>query len=434
MRIVDIIEKKKSGKSLEKSEIDFLLDEYLNNNIPDYQMSAYLMAVFFKGMTEDELAYFTLKMRDSGDVISFPDIDKFLVDKHSTGGVGDKVTVILGSLLAALGMATTKLSGKGLGHTGGTIDKFESIKDFEFSSTRKELVDIVNKTGVGIMGYSDTIVPLDKKLYSLRDVTGTVNSIPLIASSIMSKKLAIESNIIILDVKFGDGAFMKTVDDARELARTMVKIGNNLGRKTVALLTSMEEPLGSEVGNSNEIIEGIEALKGNWSDDVKEVVYYITYLALKEKGEVTTFEEASFLLDKVIEDGSALAIFKEFIKESGGKPELVNNYSLLPTAKSFYEVKSISTGYVNQIKAEEIGIAAMIIGAGRATKEDLIDHAVGITLHKKVGDYVKSGELLARIHFNDEKNLENSRNMILDAYKIQDSQIEKKKVVLEIVE
>ncbi|MDO4814523.1 MAG: thymidine phosphorylase [Gemella sp.] len=434
MRVVDLIDKKKNGQSLTNAEIDFLLDEYLANNVPDYQMSAFLMSVFFNGMAEEELAYFTLKMRDSGDVISFPDVDKFLVDKHSTGGVGDKVTVILGALLAALGMATTKLSGKGLGHTGGTIDKFESIENFEFSNTREELVNIVNKTGVGIMGYSDSIVPLDKKLYSLRDVTATVNSIPLIASSIMSKKLAIESNIIILDVKVGDGAFMKTIDEARELSRTMVNIGNSLGRKTVALITTMEEPLGKEVGNSNEIIEGIEALKGQWADDVKEVVYSIAYLALKEKGEVTTFEEASALIDKVITDGSALAIFKEFVKESGGNPELVNDYSLLSEPKNSLEVKSTTTGYVSQIMAEEIGKAAMIIGAGRATKEDLIDHAVGVTLHKKVGDFVEKDETLATIHYNDEKNVEKSKEMILASYVIQENQVEAKKVVLEIIE
>ena len=273
MRAVDIIEKKKKNQELSKEEIDFLLEGYLKEEIPDYQMSSFLMAVYFNNMTKEELTYFTLKMRDSGDTIFFDNLDYYLVDKHSTGGVGDKVTVVLGPILSAVGMATTKLSGKGLGHTGGTIDKFESIENFKFSVTKEELVEIANKTGVGLMGYSDNIVPLDKKIYALRDVTATVDSIPLIASSIMSKKLAIQSNLIILDVKVGDGAFMKTIEDARELSRRMVEIGKSVGRKTIAVLTNMEEPLGYSIGNANEIIEGIEALKGNWSNDLKEVVY-----------------------------------------------------------------------------------------------------------------------------------------------------------------
>ena len=300
MRVVDIIDKKKKNNELTKAEIEFLLDGYLSGKVPDYQMSSFLMSVYFNNMTKDELTNFTLTMRDSGDTIFFDDLDHYLVDKHSTGGVGDKVTVVLGPILSAVGMATTKLSGKGLGHTGGTIDKFESIRNFKFSTTKEELVEVASKTGVGLMGYSDNIVPLDKKIYALRDVTATVDSIPLIASSIMSKKLAIQSDLIILDVKVGDGAFMKTIEDARELSRRMVEIGNSVGRKTIAVLTNMEEPLGYNIGNANEIIEGIEALKGNWSSDLKEVVYEIVYLALKHKGEVKTFEEAIEKIDEVI--------------------------------------------------------------------------------------------------------------------------------------
>lgn len=434
MRAVDIIEKKKKGQQLENSEIDFLLDNYLQGNIEDYHMSAFLMAVYFKGMTDDELAYFTLKMKDSGDTILFDNISKYLVDKHSTGGVGDKVTVVLGPLLSAVGMATTKLSGKGLGHTGGTIDKFESIENFKFSNTKEELVNIANATGVGLMGYSDKIVPLDKKLYALRDVTATVDSIPLIASSIMSKKLAIQSDLIILDVKVGDGAFMKTIEDARELSTRMVNIGNKLGRKTIAVLTNMEEPLGFNVGNANEIIEGIEALKGNWPRDLKEVVYEIIYLALKNKGEVSTFEEAEKIINEAVSSGIALNNLKEFIKLSGGDENIINDYSLLPTAKKKVTVLAQSTGYVNKIRAEEIGKAAMVIGAGRAAKEDIIDHAVGIRLIKKVGDYVEQGEEIAVIYYNDEKNLITSKNMILDAYTITDKKIINKKNILEIIE
>ena len=434
MRVVDIIDKKKKNNELTKAEIEFLLDGYLSGKVPDYQMSSFLMSVYFNNMTKDELTNFTLTMRDSGDTIFFDDLDHYLVDKHSTGGVGDKVTVVLGPILSAVGMATTKLSGKGLGHTGGTIDKFESIKNFKFSTTKEELVEIASKTGVGLMGYSDNIVPLDKKIYALRDVTATVDSIPLIASSIMSKKLAIQSDLIILDVKVGDGAFMKTIEDARELSRRMVEIGNSVGRKTIAVLTNMEEPLGYNIGNANEIIEGIEALKGNWSNDLKEVVYEIVYLALKHKGEVKTFEEASEKIDEVINNGRALELLKQFIELSGGDGEVVNNYELLPTPKSVLEVFAQEDGYVTKIKAEEVGKAAMVIGAGRATKEDEVDHAVGIELKKKVGDKVEKGDLIAEIYYNDDKNIESSKAMVLDAYVIGNEKIENIKNILEIIE
>ena len=434
MRAVDIIDKKKKNKELTKSEIEFLLDGYLAGTVPDYQMSSFLMAVYFNNMTKDELTNFTLTMRDSGDTIYFDDLDHYLVDKHSTGGVGDKVTVVLGPILSAVGMATTKLSGKGLGHTGGTIDKFEAIRNFKFSTTKEELVEVASKTGVGLMGYSDNIVPLDKKIYALRDVTATVDSIPLIASSIMSKKLAIQSDLIILDVKVGDGAFMKTIEDARELSRRMVEIGNSVGRKTIAVLTNMEEPLGYNIGNANEIIEGIEALKGNWSSDLKEVVYEIVYLALKHKGEVKTFEEAAEKIDEVIANGRALELLREFIELSGGDGEVVNNYELLPTPKSVLEVFSEEEGYVTKIKAEEIGKAAMVIGAGRATKEDEVNHAVGIELKKKVGDKVEKGDVIAEIYFNDEKNVQSSKAMVLDAYIIGNEKIENIKNILEVIE
>ena len=428
MRAVDIIDKKKKRQELTKEEIDFLLEGYLAGIIPDYQMSAFLMAVYFNNMTKEELTYFTLKMRNSGDIITFDNLDYYLVDKHSTGGVGDKVTVVLGPILAALGMATAKLSGKGLGHTGGTIDKFESIENFKFSLTKEELVEVAGKTGVGLMG------PLDKKIYALRDVTATVDSIPLIASSIMSKKLAIQSDLIILDVKVGDGAFMKTIEDARELSRRMVEIGNSVGRKTIAVLTNMDEPLGYNIGNANEIKEGIEALKGHWSADLKEVVYEIVYIALKHKGEVETFEEASEKIDEVIKNGKALEILKDFISLSGGDGQVVNNYKLLPLPKSTSEVYSTKDGFVENIKAEEIGKAAMVIGAGRATKEDEIDHTVGILLKKKVGDLVKKGDLIAEIHYNDDKNIEQSRAMIIDAYVVGSKEQKGIKNILEIIE
>ena len=433
MRAVDIIQKKRDNEKLSDKEIEFLLNGYLAGDIPDYQMSAFLMAVYFNDMSQEELLKFTMLMRDSGDVIKFDEINRFLVDKHSTGGVGDKVTVVLSPILSALGMGNVKLSGKGLGHTGGTIDKFESIKGFRFSTTKDELVKIANKTGVGLMGYSDKIVPLDKKLYSLRDVTATVPSIPLIASSIMSKKLAIHSDVIILDVKVGDGAFMKNLELAEKLSERMIEIGKGANRKVRVVLSNMDEPLGHAVGNANEIIEAIEFLKGNYADDLKEVVYTIASLALKEKREVKELEEAKEKIDKVINDGSALKILSEFIEESGGNKELVNNYDLLPKAKSVMEIFSEKEGYIKKIKTEEIGKAAMIIGAGRAKKEDEIDHAVGINIFKKVGEKIAKNEKIAEIYYNNGENVEESKNMILEAFVLTEEKVEKQKAVLKII-
>ena len=433
MRAVDIIQKKRDNEKLSDKEIEFLLSGYLAGDIPDYQMSAFLMAVYFNDMSQEELLKFTMLMRDSGDVIKFDEINRFLVDKHSTGGVGDKVTVVLSPILSALGMGNVKLSGKGLGHTGGTIDKFESIKGFRFSTTKDELVKIANKTGVGLMGYSDKIVPLDKKLYSLRDVTATVPSIPLIASSIMSKKLAIHSDVIILDVKVGDGAFMKNLELAEKLSERMIEIGKGANRKVRVVLSNMDEPLGHAVGNTNEIIEAIEFLKGNYADDLKEVVYTIASLALKEKGEVKELEEAKEKIDKVINDGSALKILSKFIEESGGNKELVNNYDLLPKAKSVMEIFSKKEGYIKKIKTEEIGKAAMIIGAGRAKKEDEIDHAVGINIFKKVGEKIAKNEKIAEIYYNNGENVQESKNMILEAFVLTEEKVEKQKAVLKII-
>lgn len=434
MRIVDLIEKKRDKKNLNKQEIEFLLQEYLSGRVPDYQMSVFLMAVYFNGMNEEELLSFTMTMRNSGDVITFENVNKFLVDKHSTGGVGDKVTIVLSPILAALGMGTTKLSGKGLGHTGGTIDKFESIDGFKFSSTKEEIVAISNKTGIGLMGYSDKIVPLDKKIYSLRDVTGTVPSIPLIASSIMSKKLAIQSDVIILDVKVGDGAFMKNIEDAKDLALKMISIGKGAGRDVKVVLTNMDEPLGYSIGNANEIIEAIETLKGRGSSDVKKVVYTIAGLALKSKGEVENLEEANEKIDEVIKNGKALEKLREFIFASGGNGNLVDDYSILPHAKNMLEVYSEETGYVKKIKAEEIGKSAMIIGAGRATKEDIIDHAVGIKIFKKVGDFVEKNEKIAEIYYNDDSNIEKSKTMLLNSYILIDEKVNKIDEILGIIE
>ncbi|WP_064606887.1 thymidine phosphorylase [Streptobacillus moniliformis] len=434
MRIVDIIQNKRDGFELSTEEIKFLLNEYMQEKVPEYQIASFLMATYFQGMTDRELVDFTMAMRNSGDIIEFPKVDKFLVDKHSTGGVGDKVTVVLAPILASLGMATAKLSGKGLGHTGGTIDKFESIEGFNFSNTKEELSEIAMKTGIGLMGSSDKIVPLDKKIYALRDVTATVPSIPLIASSIMSKKLAIQNDVIVLDVKVGDGAFMKTIDIARELAKRMVAIGKGTNRQVKVVLSNMDEPLGHNIGNALEIIEGIEALKGNISADLKEVVYTIVSLALKAKGDIKELSEGKQIIDDIIKTGKPLEFFANFIKESGGNPEIINDYNLLPTAKNCLEVRSVSSGIVTKIKTEEIGKAAMVIGAGRETKESIIDHAVGIRILKKVGDKVEKDEVIAKIYYNDESKVNVSKEMILESYVIGNEKLEVITPILDIIE
>lgn len=434
MRVVDIIEKKRDGFELTKNEIDFLLDSYIDGTTPDYQMSAFLMAVYFKDMTDRELTDFTLKMRDSGDIITFENIHKYLVDKHSTGGVGDKVTIALAPILSALGMATAKLSGKGLGHTGGTIDKFESIKNFKFSQSKEDVEKIANLTGIGLMGYSDKIVPLDKKIYALRDVTATVPSIPLIASSIMSKKLAIQSDVIILDVKVGDGAFMKTVEDATKLAHRMIAIGKHANRSVKVIISNMDEPLGFNIGNSNELIEAIEFLKGNYSDDLKEVIYSIAYLALKSKDKNITKEKAYEMIDEVIENKEALNRLRLFISNSNADANLIDNYDLLPLPEHRLPIY-LKRGYVKKIHAENIGKAAMLIGAGRAKKDDLLDYGVGILIHKKVGQYIDGeNDLVAELLYNDPKNVQEAKELLEKSFEISDNKVPENKAILKIIE
>jgi len=432
MRIVDIIQNKRDGIKLSDTEIAYLLDEYLEGNVPDYQMSAFLMAVYFNGMEKHELKVFTEKMMNSGDLINFKGINKILIDKHSTGGVGDKTTIALAPLFASFDIGTAKLSGRGLGHTGGTIDKFESIKGFTFPETKEELVELVNECGTGIMGYSDKIVPLDKKLYSLRDVTATVSSIPLIAASIMSKKLAVHADGIILDVKTGSGAFMKSLDDARELAKTMREIGDSLDRKVVTCITDMDQPLGFAVGNSLEIIEAIETIKGRGPKEFSYLVKTLAAIGLQLKGDVKDLDKGRQMVEDMIQSGKPAKMLKAFIKSAGGDENIVDDYKLLPTAKNSVAVYAKDSGYVNKIEAETIGKAAMVLGAGRATKEDVIDHAVGLILNKKVGDKIEAGELLATVYYNDDKNIESSKQMILDAYTISNTQTKERDIVIEI--
>lgn len=432
MRAVDIIEKKRDGEVLNKEEIDFLLGKYLKKEIPDYQIAAYLMAVYFNGMSDEELKNFTTAMINSGDTIDFPGATKFLVDKHSTGGVGDKTTIALAPILGALGMGTAKLSGKGLGHTGGTIDKFESIKGFKFSETREELINLVNTTGTGIMGYSDRIVPLDKLLYSLRDVTATVPSIPLIASSIMSKKLAVHADAIILDVKVGSGAFMKNFEDAKKLAETMYNLGKLFDRNIICMLSNMDEPLGCAVGNSLEVIEAIETIKGRGPKEFQDLIIVLAAQALKMKGDVKTLEEGKKLVEEVIHTGKALDNLKSFIKASGGDPRVCDDYSLLEVAPEVTPYLAKEDGYISAVAADDIGRAAMMLGAGRATKEDDVDHSVGIIMRVKVGNYVKKGDLL--LEFYHKGNLtENIIKEVDKAVLYSKEKVEMKPIILDII-
>ncbi|MDP4083799.1 MAG: pyrimidine-nucleoside phosphorylase [Bacillota bacterium] len=402
MRIVDLIEKKRDGLELTKDEIDFIIKGYTEGSIPDYQISALTMAIFFKGMTEDERANLTMAMVDSGDKIDLSQIEGIKVDKHSTGGVGDTTTLVLGPLVAAVGVPVAKMSGRGLGHTGGTIDKLESIKGFHVEIKNEEFIELVNKNKIAVIGQSGNLTPADKKLYALRDVTATVDSIPLIASSIMSKKIAAGADAIVLDVKTGAGAFMKTLDDSRDLAQAMVQIGHNVGRKTMAVISDMSQPLGFAVGNALEVKEAINTLKGEGPKDLTELCLtlgsHMVFLAQK----ADSLAEARKMLEKAIQDGSALEKFKDFLSSQGGDSSIVDDPAKLPQAAYQIELESKEDGYVSEIVADEVGTAAMLLGAGRATKESNIDLAVGLVLRKKIGDQVAKGESLVTIYSNFE--------------------------------
>ncbi|MGX7200715.1 pyrimidine-nucleoside phosphorylase [Enterococcus plantarum] len=403
MRMVDIIEKKRNGKELSKDEIEFFIDGLTNGTIPDYQASAFLMAVYFQDMSDEERANLTLAMVHSGDVIDLSNIEGIKVDKHSTGGVGDTTTLVLAPLVAALDIPFAKMSGRGLGHTGGTIDKLEAFAGFHVELTDEEFTEMVNRDKISVIGQSGNLTPADKKLYALRDVTATVSSIPLIASSIMSKKIAAGADAIVLDVKTGAGAFMKTEEDAAELASAMVRIGNLVGRNTMAIISNMSQPLGNAIGNSLEVQEAIDTLQGNGPEDLTELVLTLGSQMVVLAGKTDSLVKARELLQGVITDGSALVKFKQFIKNQGGNPAWVDDPKLLPQANFEIEVISDSDGFVSEIVADNIGVAAMKLGAGRETKEDDIDLAVGLVLRKKVGDQVKKGESLVTIFANREE-------------------------------
>ncbi|MGG6431344.1 pyrimidine-nucleoside phosphorylase [Anoxybacillus sp. D401a] len=403
MRMVDLIEKKRDGHALTKEEIQFIIEGYTKGDIPDYQMSALAMAIFFRGMNEEETAELTMAMVHSGDTIDLSRIEGIKVDKHSTGGVGDTTTLVLGPLVASVGVPVAKMSGRGLGHTGGTIDKLESVPGFHVEITNDEFIDLVNKNKIAVVGQSGNLTPADKKLYALRDVTATVNSIPLIASSIMSKKIAAGADAIVLDVKTGAGAFMKDLNDAKALAKAMVDIGNRVGRKTMAIISDMSQPLGYAIGNALEVKEAIDTLKGEGPEDLQELCLvlgsYMVYLAEK----ASSLEEARHMLEQAMKDGSALQTFKTFLAAQGGDASVVDDPSKLPQAKYVIELEAKEDGYVSEIVADAVGTAAMWLGAGRATKESTIDLAVGLVLRKKVGDAVKKGESLVTIYSNREQ-------------------------------
>src|SRR6478609_11912463 len=415
MRMVDIIEKKRDGRELSTEEIQFLIKGYTNDQIPDYQMSAFTMAIFFQGMTEREQADLTIAMVESGEQIDLSQIEGIKVDKHSTGGVGDTTTLVLGPLVAAVGVPIAKMSGRGLGHTGGTIDKLESIKGFHVELENEQFIQLVNQNKLAIIGQSEQLTPADKKLYALRDVTATVNSIPLIASSIMSKKMAAGADAIVLDVKTGAGAFMKDLDDAEELAKAMVEIGKGVGRNTKAIISDMSQPLGFAVGNALEVKEAIDTLKGEGPEDLTELCLTLGshMVVLAEKA--SSLDEARAMLQEVIKNGKALESFKTFLSAQGGDASVADDPSKLPDAAHKIEVPAKEDGYISEIVAEKIGVAAMKLGAGRATKESEIDLAVGIMLNKKVGDSMKKGDSLVTIHSNIE-DVQEVMDIVYDSY------------------
>lgn len=403
MRMVDLIEKKRDGGTLSEKEIQYIIEEYTKNQIPDYQMSALLMAIFYEDMTDEEITALTLAMANSGEVIDLSSIEGIKVDKHSTGGVGDTTTLILAPLVASVGVPVAKMSGRGLGYTGGTLDKLESIPGFKIELSEEEFIRVVNESQVAVIGQSGNLAPADKKLYALRDVTATVNSIPLIASSIMSKKIAAGADGIVLDVTTGDGAFMKSLEDARRLAHTMVRIGKLANRQTMAVISDMSQPLGEAIGNSLEVVEAIETLQGKGPEDLVEMCYALgsQMVVLAKKAE--TLEEAHQMLQEALESGVALDKFKEMIRNQGGDATIVDEPERLLTAKYEVELPAKESGVVTQLVANELGIAAMMLGAGRRTKEEAIDHAVGLKLHKKVGESVQEGESLLTIYSNTEE-------------------------------
>lgn len=428
MHMYDIIMKKREGEKLSDEQIKFVIDGYTKNEIPDYQMSALLMAIYFKGMDKHETAVLTDCMAHSGDMIDLSKISGIKVDKHSTGGVGDKTSLVICPIVASCGVPVAKMSGRGLGHTGGTLDKLESIPGLTTSIEKEKFFDIVNTIGLAIIGQTGDIAPADKKLYALRDVTATVDNISLIASSIMSKKLASGSDAILLDVKTGSGAFMKTIDNSIELAQAMVSIGEHMGRKTVALITNMDIPLGYAIGNSLEVIEAVQTLKGIGPEDLTEVCLQLAsnMLYLANKGDILYCRK---LAQEAISSGHAFEKLKAMVSAQGGDSTVLDDVSKFAKASVMHEIISNKSGYITHIQTEKCGIASVILGAGRKNKEDIIDPSAGIILKKKLCCYVEKGEVLAQLYTSKTNTLKQSENMILDAITISDFKPTDKKLI-----
>lgn len=426
MRMYDLIMKKRNGEVLSEEEIEFFIQKYTAGEIPDYQVSALMMAIYFQKMTESETLALTMAMAHSGDMLDLSAIEGTKVDKHSTGGVGDKTSLALIPMVASCGIPVAKMSGRGLGHTGGTIDKLESFPGFSTSISTEKFIENVNQHGIAIMGQTKDLAPADKKLYALRDVTATVDNMSLIASSIMSKKLAAGADAIVLDVKTGSGAFMKAEEDAFALAKEMVTIGKNAGRKTIAVVSDMDQPLGRAVGNSLEVIEAIETLKGNGPEDFVELCLTLGSQMLVAGGVAKSVEEAKKMLLDAIESGKALNKLKEFVEAQGGNSQAIYDYSLLPGASIVREVPALESGFVSKIVCDEVGICSLVLGGGRETKDSIIDLGVGLILTKKVGDPVKEGDTIAKFYANDETKCNAAIERFYKAFHISETCPEKK--------
>ena len=434
MRMYDIIMKKRNGGALSKEEIRYFIEGYTHGEIPDYQVSALMMAIYFQKMTEAETYELTMAMAHSGDMLDLSEIHGCKVDKHSTGGVGDKTSLALTPMVAACGIPVAKMSGRGLGHTGGTIDKLESFPGFTTSLTKEQFIRNVNDIGIAIMGQTADLAPADKKLYALRDVTATVDNMSLIASSIMSKKLAAGADAIVLDVKTGSGAFMKREEDAFALAEEMVKIGKNAGRKTIAVISDMDQPLGRAVGNALEVKEAIATLNGEGPEDFRELVMVLGSQMLLAGGKAETVEQAREMLARTIADQSALKKLAQFVEAQGGDAKAVSHPEILPAASMVVPVCADTDGYIAQIACEDIGICSLLLGGGRETKDSSIDLSVGIVLEKKKGDYVKAGEVLGYLHANEEKRLEAAIEKFRNAYRISAEKPDAEPLIKGIVE
>ncbi len=431
MRAVDLIQKKKEGKEHTKEEINFLVENYTNGNIEDYQMSAWLMAVCFQGLTDEETAYLTEAFVNSGDILDFSSISENIADKHSTGGVGDKVTLVLIPILATLGVYTAKLSGRGLGFTGGTIDKLESIPNFKVELTNEEFFKQIKDIKVAISGQSPNLTPADGKIYALRDVTATVDNKSLICASVVSKKIASGATSIVLDVKYGSGAFLKTPEKARELADLMVKTGKLLNRSIDVVISSMEQPLGKNVGNSLEVIESIEFLKGNYEQDLYEITLDISAKTLLNCKLADTYEEGIEKSKKAIEDGSALNKFIELIKAQGGNENIINDYTLFDLGKNKFEIKALKEGYVSRLTALDVAKSAKLLGAGRDKKTDPINYGAGISLNKKIGDFVNKDETIMTLYYDDitDGKLKDAISSAQNSFDIVEEKVEKPKLI-----